>query len=93
MLDDPRLRPLIAKLPGPFPRWAEWLRTPAAKWVRIPIGVLFILGGLVWFLPIVGLWMLPLGVLLIAQDIPFLQRMCQHVLDWVERRHPRWLRK
>jgi hypothetical protein len=35
--------------------------------------VLFILGGLLWFLPVVGIEMLPVGLLLIAQDVPFLR--------------------
>jgi hypothetical protein len=32
-----------------------------------------ILGGLVSFLPFLGIWMLPLGVMLLAIDIPRLQ--------------------
>ena len=35
------------------------------------MGVLFIIGGLVSFLPVLGIWMLPLGLLLIAYDVPF----------------------
>jgi len=36
------------------------LRHPDARWVRIPIGVLCIVAGLFSFLPVLGLWMLPL---------------------------------
>ena len=32
------------------------------------------LGGIFSFLPLLGVWMLPLGLLLIAQDVPFLQK-------------------
>ena len=93
MLDDPRIEPLIAKLPGPFPRWVAWLRQPSARWVRIPVALLFLCGGFLWFLPIVGFWMLPLGLLLLAQDIPLMRRLCGRLLDWIERRHPTWMAK
>ena len=35
-----------------------------------------------------GLWMLPLGLMLIAQDVPFLQRPLANALGWAERK---WL--
>jgi membrane-bound ClpP family serine protease len=58
--------PIAAKL-------LEWLRRPATKFIRIPIGVLMILGGIFSFLPILGIWMLPLGLLLLALDIALLR--------------------
>lgn len=42
--------------------------------IRIPVAVALIIGGLLSFLPVLGLWMLPLGVLLLAVDVPPLQR-------------------
>jgi hypothetical protein len=51
----------------------EWLRRPATRLVRIPIGVLLVLGGIFSFLPILGIWMLPLGLLLLALDIAILR--------------------
>jgi len=36
--------------------------------------LLLIVGGLLSFLPVLGLWMLPLGLLLLAEDYPPLQR-------------------
>ncbi len=41
--------------------------------VRLPIAVLLVVGGLLSFLPFLGVWMLPLGVLLLAVDIPALR--------------------
>lgn len=52
----------------------RWLRHPSSHLVRIPVGILLIFGGIFSILPFLGLWMLPLGLLLIASDIPFLQR-------------------
>ena len=36
------------------------------------------------FLPVLGLWMLPLGLLFIAQDVPILQKPLVSALAWVE---------
>ena len=41
--------------------------------VRLPLAILFILGGVLSVLPILGLWMLPVGLLLLAVDLPVLQ--------------------
>jgi hypothetical protein len=35
-------------------------------------------------LPILGIWMLPLGLLLIAQDLPALQKPIVAALEWIE---------
>ncbi|MCE2461074.1 MAG: hypothetical protein J4F38_09880 [Pseudomonadales bacterium] len=48
--------------------------------LRSGLGVLFLIGGVLWFLPIVGIWMLPLGVALIALDIPWSRH---RVHDWM----------
>jgi fatty acid desaturase len=42
--------------------------------VRSLVGILFLLGGLVGFLPVVGFWMIPLGLVLIWFDIAALMR-------------------
>jgi hypothetical protein len=73
-----------------------WLRKPQARVVRLPLGILFIAAGFLWFLPVVGLEFLPIGLLLIAQDVPFLRRpvgrMTLWLLDrWVQLR--RWWAK
>lgn len=51
----------------------DWARRPSSRILRIPLGILLILGGVFSFLPILGIWMLPLGFLLLALDLPFLQ--------------------
>ena len=47
-----------------------------------------IIGGIFSFLPVLGLWMLPLGLILIAEDLPFLQGPMARMLGWIERK---WL--
>ena len=41
--------------------------------VRLPLALILIAGGLFSFLPVLGIWMLPLGLLLLAVDLPFLR--------------------
>lgn len=50
-----------------------WLRNPKNVWVRVPVALLLILGGIFSILPGLGVWMLPLGLLLLAIDVVFLQ--------------------
>jgi hypothetical protein len=61
----------------------QWARSPRAKFVRLPLGILCLLGGLLWFLPLVGLWMLPLGLVLLAQDIAFMRRPVARLMSWL----------
>ncbi|MDG1115847.1 MAG: hypothetical protein P8N72_01790 [Flavimaricola sp.] len=42
--------------------------------LRIPAAVLLILGGILSILPVLSIWMLPIGLLLLAVDVPFLQQ-------------------
>jgi len=60
------------------------LRKPSSFAARLAVAVLLIVGGIFSFLPVLGFWMLPLGLLLIAQDIPFLQKPLVKALAWVE---------
>jgi hypothetical protein len=82
---------LISRLPPSLQDYVQWLQKPSSRVVRIPAGVLLILSGFLWFLPVLGLWMLPLGMLLLAQDVPFMRRLVDRLLAWIERKHPSWL--
>jgi hypothetical protein len=55
------------------------LDLPRNRAVRIGIGVALVLGGLVGFLPILGFWMVPLGFLVLATDIPVIRRFNRRV--------------
>lgn len=47
---------------------------PSSLGWRIVLGILLCLGGLLWFLPLLGLWMLPLGLLVFSVDFPVARR-------------------
>ena len=88
---DQRLERLIDRLPRRVCSAIRWLRQPSSFWIRMPAAALLICGGLVSFLPIFSLWMLPLGLALLSEDVPPLRSARSRVLDWIERRHPHWL--
>jgi hypothetical protein len=75
-----RLQP---HLPGWGVRWLRRIRGRAATVVRIPVGIVLILAGFVGFLPILGFWMVPLGLALLALDVPFLRGPLARVLAWI----------
>jgi len=85
-----RLSRLIDRLPGRFREWTLWLLEPESRWARIPAAVVLIFGGLLGMLPVLGFWMLPLGVILLAEDLPIVRRGVARLLAWVERRWPHW---
>jgi hypothetical protein len=86
-----RLELLIRRLPQRLQSPVRWLRQPRARWLRVPAGLLLIVGGVFSILPILGLWMLPLGLVLLAEDLPPLRRGTDSVLAWIEHRRPHWM--
>lgn len=70
----------------------QWIRKPSSRIVRIPLGIVLILGGAFSFLPLLGVWMLPLGLFLLALDLPFLQGPLNRLSFWVQRKWTNWQR-
>ena len=58
---------------------------PRTKAARIAVGSGLVVGGILGFLPILGFWMVPLGLLVLSQDIPAVRR-------WNRRMMVRWAR-
>jgi hypothetical protein len=76
------------RLPGWMARRSRSLREPSARMWRIPTASLLLLGGVFGFLPILGFWMLPLGLVLLSVDLPRLQPPLARMLHWIERKWP-----
>lgn len=87
---DPRLLRLLNALPASVRRGYEWLILPRARWVRIPVGVALMAGGVFSFLPVLGIWMLPLGAILVGEDIPPVRRATLHGLGWAQKKWDAW---
>ena len=74
-----RLRALWQSMRSRIMRALVVIRRRVPYGLRSLLGVLLVIGGLLAFLPVLGLWMLPLGVLVIGLD----------VAEWRERRKAR----
>ena len=81
---------LIDRLPSRLTNVIRWLLKPESRWARIPAGLFLILGGFLSILPVFGLWMLPLGVILIAEDVPSVRNRVERAIDWIEKHRPHW---
>ena len=77
---------LEARTGGRTRKMIHWLRDPKSRWIRLPLGILCIIGSFFWLLPVLGVELFPIGLLLIAEEIPFLRRPAARLMLWLERR-------
>ena len=61
---------------------------PQSRLLRIALGVFLIVGGFLSILPIFGLWMMPLGLLVLSIDVPMVRRWRRRFAVWLHRRYP-----
>ena len=61
-------------------------RLPKTRFIRTLVGLLLIIGGLLGFLPVVGFWMIPLGIIILSVDWPFVRRLKRRIAVWWGRR-------
>jgi len=82
---------LEQKAPDRVARAIRWLRDPKGRWVRLPLGILIVVANLFGpVLPVLGIEFIPIGLLLIAQDIPPLRGPVADGVFWLERKWQRW---
>lgn len=74
-------------LRGLLLRRRRWLRpilgaspSSAGRWFKRLAGILLVIGGLFGFLPLVGFWMFPLGLIVLTQDIPAARRLRRRMM-------------
>ena len=60
---------------------------PQSKPIRIGLGILLVAGGLLGFLPVLGFWMIPLGLLVLSVDLPVVRRWRRQLTVWWHRRN------
>ncbi|WP_333631966.1 hypothetical protein [Agrobacterium cavarae] len=59
---------------------------PRSRIGRIFIGTVLVICGLLGFLPVLGFWMVPLGLLVLSQDLRFVRRKRRQLAIWWEYR-------
>jgi hypothetical protein len=50
------------------------MKVPGHPILRMGMGLLLVFFGLLGFLPVLGFWMVPLGLLILSVDLPFVRR-------------------
>jgi hypothetical protein len=92
MMRIPDFHEEMERFQNHIPTWVghnlNRLRGDRAKWLRVPTGVALIGGGVLGFLPlpVVAVWMLPVGLALLAHDIPTMRRPMARLLHFTNRR-------
>ena len=67
-------------------RIGDWrVPLPRSSLLRIIIGVVLVLLGFLGFLPVLGFWMIPLGVLIISYEVPLVRRWRRRFVVWLSR--------
>jgi len=77
-LDHARGRLVLGGLEIPVPR---------SRTGRIVTGSALIGGGILGFLPVLGFWMVPLGLIVLSHDIPAVRRRRRRIAVWWTRRN------
>jgi hypothetical protein len=75
---DPKTRQII------LGKWR--IALPDSPALRVVVGLVLIAGGILGFLPILGFWMVPLGLLVLSHDIPAVRRARRKLAVWWTRR-------
>jgi purine-cytosine permease-like protein len=62
------------------------IKMPRSRNKRVAIGVGLTILGLLGFLPILGFWMIPLGLLVLSYEFALVRRYRRRGIVWWERR-------
>jgi 2-methylcitrate dehydratase len=62
---------------------------PQSRPLRIALGIALVLCGILGFLPVLGFWMIPLGLLVLSVDFPIVRRWQRRLMVWWNRRKKR----
>ena len=73
------------------------IRVPQQRILRVTLGLVAVAGGIFGFLPVLGFWMLPLGLLILSIDFPPVRRFRRiatvRLVGWLKRRFPQMARR
>ena len=58
------------------------IHLPRSRALRMTIGFALLIGGVLGFLPVLGFWMVPLGLLVLSIDIPAVRRARRRFVVW-----------
>jgi len=58
------------------------IKLPNRRAYRLTLGLVLIIGGFFGFLPVLGFWMIPLGVLILSYDFHTIRRWRRRLVVW-----------
>ncbi len=61
-------------------------RLPRSRALRVGIGIALVVLGVFGFLPVLGFWMIPLGLLVLSYEFHLVRRMRRRSIVYWERR-------
>ncbi len=67
---------------SPIARAFRRLRDHPSRKLRLAAGLALVIGGILGILPVLGFWMLPLGLLLLSVDVPWVRRARRRLAVW-----------
>ena len=86
MISDDEDQPLPARKISVFGRE---FTMPQSRGARIGIGIALIVFGIFGFLPVLGFWMIPLGLLVLSYEFASVRRRRRRfAVWWARRRRP-----
>ena len=78
------------KLRRPLKIFGRDFHLPHSRGARIGIGILLIFFGFLGFLPVLGFWMIPLGLFVLSQEYGWIRKLRRRLaVRWGRRRKPR----
>lgn len=75
-----------AERPRTIALFGREFRMPQSRRMRVSIGVLLVILGLFGFLPVLGFWMIPLGIVVLSYEFHAIRRLRRRFLVWREKR-------
>ena len=73
------------------------IRLPGHPAIRVGLGIALIIAGILGFLPILGFWMIPLGLLILSVDLRPVRKFRRHSTvkfgAWLHRRYPKFAKR
>jgi hypothetical protein len=77
----------LPKRPKQVRLWGYSMPVPASRVARVLLGLALMVGGVFSILPVFGLWMIPLGLLVLSVDFAIVRRWRRRAeLWWAKRR-------
>ena len=92
-MSESELKPPVSKAHSKtsptIPLFGHEFHMPRSRWLRVAIGVGLVFLGCLGFLPVLGFWMIPLGLLVLSYEFHVVRRQRRRFIVWREKRRKR----